>query len=77
MTEFVAPIPPRCAATAPDLWTVECELEPGHDGPHANGGTRWRQPQIVTVGGEIPDLETETEHWQDGDVRFSWEEPAL
>lgn len=29
------------------------------------------------VDGVEPDLAVESEHWQNGAVRFSWEEPAL
>lgn len=56
----------RCAATAPDLWTVGCQLDLGHDGAHRNNQTIWNDDQQ-------PDLDRETEHWQGGRVRFSWE----
>lgn len=77
MTEFqipasaLPPAPTGCPSTAPDNWTVGCELEPGHDGLHRNNMVTWSEPQIVFVGGEEPDLTVDTDHWQGGEVVLS------
>lgn len=66
---------PLCSATAPDLFTVGCQLPDGHDGLHRNNQVLWQWPQVVTVGGDIPDLDIETDHWKNRQVRLS--EPSL
>lgn len=68
---------PLCSATAPDLFTVGCQLPAGHDGLHRNNQTLWQWPQIVTVGGETPDLDVETDHWRNREVRLTPQEPRL
>jgi hypothetical protein len=60
--ERPAPVDPaKCRAQAPDLWTVECQLDHGHDGPHRNNQTLWHDQTT-------PDLHVETERWQNGRV---------
>jgi hypothetical protein len=56
---------------------IPCELEAGHAGVHRNGPLLWHEPPLVIVDGLEPDLATETDHWQGGQVRLSWQEPAL
>jgi hypothetical protein len=67
----------KCRAQCPDQWTIECELQDGHDGQHRNNMVVFQLPQPVYVGGQLADTTTETEHWQGGEVRLSWQEPTL
>lgn len=62
---------PRCHATIDQR--IQCEQTPGHLGRHSNGLLLWHEPPLVIVDGKEPDLTIETEHWQGGRVRFSWE----
>lgn len=67
----IAAVPAPCRAQAPDLWTVECQLEDDHDGPHRNNMTLWAEQ--ITAG-----LDIETERWQNGRVPlFDDAEPDL
>jgi hypothetical protein len=68
-------ISPRCPATIDQK--IRCEQTPGHQGRHTNGLLVWHEPPLILVDGHPPDTTTETEHWQNGEVRFSWQEPAL
>ena len=61
--------PGPSSATAPDLWTVGCQLDHGHHGPHRNNQTIWHDPDPV-------DVTTNTDHWRNGQVHFTWQEPA-
>lgn len=63
----------RCLSSAPDLHTIQCQHDHGHDGLHRNNMVTWTEPQIVTVDGVAPDLTVNTVHWVDGDVRLSGE----
>lgn len=81
MSQFVAPASVRaqtenvCSATIDGK--IRCELGP-HDGhTHRNGPLLWHEPPLVIIDGREPDLDTETEHWQGGQVRLSWQEPVL
>lgn len=68
----------RCPSTAPDLWTVRCELEHGHHGRHRNNQVTWTEPQIVYVDGVPVDLEAESEAWVGGQVLLEHErEPDI
>lgn len=68
----------RCSASAPDLWTVRCQLEQGHEGRCRSNMVRWLNPQRVYVGGEPVDLSRESEAWVGGQVLLSHErEPDL
>lgn len=67
----------KCRAQCPDQWTVECELDEGHDGLHRNNAVVFHWPIQVLVDGVEPDLTIESDHWQGGEVRLSWQEPVL
>jgi hypothetical protein len=76
--EQAAADPRKCDSQAPDQWTVECQLQHGHDGPHRNNMVVWTLPQPVYVGGVLADTTVESERWQGGRVLlFDDAEPDL
>jgi hypothetical protein len=77
MTEGRTGIPRRvrCSATIDNV--IRCEQAPDHDGRHTNGLLSWHEPPLILVDGVEPDLAVESEHWQNGEVRLSWQEPRL
>jgi hypothetical protein len=58
--------PRRCPATAPDLWIVRCQMRAGHDGPHRNNQTIWRDPDPI-------DVHSNTDAWVNREVRLALE----
>lgn len=63
----------RCSSTAPDLWTVGCQLEEGHAGLCRNNQVLWQWPSLVIVGGIVADPSIESDHWRGGEVILSAE----
>ncbi len=76
MTQFVSPLDRFCPATVDGH--IRCELEP-HDGHlHRNGPLLWHEPPLILIDGAEPDLNVETERWQNGRVLlFDEVEPDL
>lgn len=66
----------RCASTAPDDYRVGCELSAGHEGMHRSNMVVWNEPLVLFVGGEPPDLNSDSEAWVDGQVRLAHERGA-
>ena len=64
-----------CPSTAHDDHRVHCQLEAGHEGLHRNNMVVWRDPQLLLVGGEPPDLTRESEAWVGGQVLLERERP--
>lgn len=73
---FEAPVQVRCESKSPLGIDVPCELEAGHDGLHRCNAVKWHDPPLLLVDGQPPDLR-DSQHWIDGQVVFSHEEPPL
>jgi hypothetical protein len=56
---------------------ARCELKDGHAGTHRVGLLVWNDPPLLLVGGVEPDLQRESDHWIDGNVYLSGDEPPL